>query len=79
MPLEDKFFLSNALGDYHVDFHKETQKSLEAGRFCIYSQPHAHKTQNTHSINLIKKAEQKENNFKQNHLTQEVPVGWASV
>lgn len=29
--------LSNALGDSHVDFHKETQKSLETGRFCIYS------------------------------------------
>ena len=59
-------------------FHKETQNSLRTGRVCIYSQPHAHRTKNTHSINLIKKVEQKQNNFKQNHLTQEVPAREAS-
>ena len=59
-------------------FYKETQKSLKTGRLCIYSQPHAYRTQNTHSINFIKKVEQKQNNFKQNHSMQEVPAHEAS-
>ena len=59
-------------------FHKETRKSLRTGRVCIYSQPHAHRTQNTHSINLTKKVEPKQSNLKHNHLTQEVPAREAS-
>ena len=42
-----------------MSFHRETQKSLKTGRFCVYSQPHAHRTQNTHSINLRRQSRSK--------------------